>query len=69
MSKTSEKAKSGISFTSLLLLLFIALKLTGQIDWPWVWVLSPLWIPFVLAVGIVLTWLVIYLLIQTFSKK
>ncbi len=26
-------------------LLFIALKLTGQITWPWVWVTSPFWIP------------------------
>lgn len=25
-------------------LLFIALKLTNQIDWPWVQVLTPLWI-------------------------
>lgn len=24
-------------------LLFIALKLTGHISWPWVWVLAPLW--------------------------
>jgi Flp pilus assembly protein TadB len=36
--------KSG-TFTSLLLLLFIGLKLTGQIAWSWVWVLAPFWIP------------------------
>lgn len=29
-----------------LLILFIALKLIGVITWSWVWVLSPLWIPF-----------------------
>ena len=34
----------GIGFTGLLTLLFIGLKLTGIIDWPWLWVLSPLWI-------------------------
>lgn len=27
-----------------LLVLFIALKLTGVIDWSWWWVLSPVWI-------------------------
>lgn len=34
----------GISFTGLLGILFIALKLTGFIDWSWIWVLAPLWI-------------------------
>lgn len=34
---------------TLLLLLFIALKLTGVITWSWWWVLSPFWIPLVLA--------------------
>lgn len=33
---------SGIGFLPLLTLLFIGLKLTGVIDWHWVWVLSPL---------------------------
>ena len=27
-----------------LLVLFIALKLTGHINWSWWWVMSPLWI-------------------------
>ena len=31
-------------FLELLALLFIGLKLTGHIDWSWVWVLSPLWV-------------------------
>lgn len=34
---------------TLLLLLFIALKLTGVITWSWWWVLAPFWIPLVLA--------------------
>ena len=28
----------------LLVTLFIGLKLTGQIDWHWIWILAPLWI-------------------------
>ncbi len=31
-------------FAGLLTIAFIVLKLTGLISWPWVWVLSPLWI-------------------------
>lgn len=30
---------------TLLLVLFIGLKLGGVIAWSWFWVLSPLWIP------------------------
>lgn len=39
---------NGIGFFGLLTLLFIGLKLTGYIDWSWLWVLSPLWIPVVI---------------------
>ena len=37
------------TFTSLLAVLFIGLKLTNYIQWSWLWVLSPLWIGFLLA--------------------
>ena len=33
-----------IGFAGLLTIAFIVLKLTGIINWKWVWVLSPLWI-------------------------
>jgi len=43
-----NNTKSTITFTpglgTLLTVLFVALKLTGHIDWSWWWVLSPLWI-------------------------
>jgi len=29
-------------------LVFFVLKMTNYIDWSWIWVLSPLWIPFAL---------------------
>lgn len=31
-------------FVSLLTTVFIVLKLTGIVDWGWVWVLAPIWI-------------------------
>ena len=52
MSKSSSSSSSGIGFTGLLTVLFVALKLTDTIDWSWWWVLSPLWIG--LALGILL---------------
>ena len=39
---------SGLSFASGLALLFIGLKLGHVISWPWLWVLSPLWISFII---------------------
>lgn len=42
----SISGRRGPGFLSLLALLFIGLKLTGHIDWSWVWVLAPLWFRF-----------------------
>lgn len=35
----------GSNFLTLLAVLFIGLKLGGVIEWSWLWVLAPLWIP------------------------
>lgn len=37
---------------SLLFIIFLILKLTHHINWSWVWVFSPLWIPVSLALVI-----------------
>jgi len=42
---------SGNFFAEALTVLFIGLKLTGQIDWSWWWVLSPLWIGLLVVLG------------------
>lgn len=47
-SKVYSRLNAGNSFPSLLTLLFIGLKLTGYIDWSWIWILSPLWISWIL---------------------
>jgi hypothetical protein len=44
--------ESSIGICWLLTIIFMVLKLTGTIAWSWWWVFSPLWIPFVLAIGI-----------------
>jgi hypothetical protein len=33
-----------VSLANMLIVLFVAFKLAGIITWPWIWVLSPLWI-------------------------
>ncbi len=48
----------GPGFTTLLLLLFITLKLTGVITWSWWWVLSPFWISLGI-VGLILLFMVV----------
>ena len=55
MSKNSDTS-SGVSFLDLLTLVFIALKLTGYIDWSWWWVLSPIWIPVIILLIIYFVW-------------
>lgn len=42
----NSNSATGLGIPGVLFLLFTVLKLTGNIDWSWVWVLSPLWIPF-----------------------
>jgi hypothetical protein len=40
-----------MNFFSLLTILFIGLKLTNYINWSWLIVLSPMLIPFFIAIG------------------
>ena len=41
-----QKTKSsGIGLGTLLFLIFLVLKLTGNIAWSWWWITAPLWIP------------------------
>jgi hypothetical protein len=45
----NNNSSSGIGFLGLLTILFIALKLTGYVDWSWWLVLSPIWGGFLFA--------------------
>jgi len=51
MSSSSSSSSGGISFTGALTVLFIGLKLTHVISWPWLWVLSPIWISFLIGIA------------------
>jgi membrane protein YdbS with pleckstrin-like domain len=53
--RTMENKKNTTSVTTILLVVFVVLKLTGNLDWSWWWVLSPLWIPVALIAVIALS--------------
>jgi len=53
MSDSNSVKTGGISGATLLGILFIGLKLTGHIDWSWVWVLAPFWVGLAVFVGII----------------
>ncbi len=53
MNNNESKSSGGIGFVGLLTLLFIGLKLTDYIDWSWWWVLSPIWITFIIVAAII----------------
>ena len=55
MKNNKSSGRSGGVFCTLLAVAFIVLKVTHLIDWPWVWVLAPIWAP----VGIFLAALVV----------
>lgn len=52
---------------SILGIVFIVLKLVGVIDWPWVWVLAPFWISFILDIAIIA--IVIIVMVYVFKKE
>lgn len=45
-----QSGGGGISFMSLLTIVFIVLKLCSVIKWSWWWVLAPMWIPTLLVI-------------------
>lgn len=49
----------GLSFGSILGIVFIVLKLIGKIDWSWKWVLSPFWIGAIISVVFVIIYAVL----------
>ena len=64
---SSSRSSGGIGFGGLLTVLFIGLKLTGYIDWSWWWVLSPIWISFVVGISIILIAGVVLGVVKYFS--
>ena len=60
---------SGLSFSSILFLVFLVLKLTNVIDWSWWWVTAPLWVPII--IFLVFCWWIVCILpdIEALQQK
>lgn len=43
-----------LTFSSLLFMIFLVLKLCNIIDWSWVWVTAPLWINAIIYIAVVI---------------
>jgi len=57
---SKEQTTFNSSILTILFIVFLVLKLTGNIDWSWWWVTSPLWIPVAAALAIIVIALVFY---------
>jgi hypothetical protein len=54
MGDNKPTSSGGFSFTTVLFIVFLVLKLTHTIDWSWWWVTSPLWIGWALVLLIII---------------
>ena len=59
LSKQNSKRSGGYGITTILTLIFIVLKLTNNINWPWIYVFSPIWIFLIVACISFLTVLIV----------
>jgi len=64
MSDNGGKTVSS-SMPGLLFIVFIVLKLVGVIDWKWLWVLAPLWMPFSIVVFCIIMYSVISFIVNS----
>jgi hypothetical protein len=55
----NNNISNGLGLGTVLFIVFLILKLTGNIDWSWWWVTSPLWIPLSLMVVIIFIGLIL----------
>ena len=65
----SETVSRGTGFCGLLTIAFIVLKLCHVIDWPWLWVVSPIFIDFTLTLVIFCILLLVYGVIALCERK
>lgn len=63
--KTKSSSDGGLGISSVLQVIFLVLKLCGLIDWPWIWVLSPMWI----SLGLVLIVFVVSLIVIAIQRR
>ena len=66
---SKSNSGTGLSLSAVLFIVFLVHKLTGNIDWSWWWVTSPLWIPLALGLSIVCVAIVIVIVALIFGAS
>lgn len=61
----TDSKNNGLTFSTVLFFIFLVLKLCGIINWPWILVFAPIWIPLAIAVFFI----TIMFLIERFLNK
>lgn len=54
MNKTDKIVGVGVSWTTVLVMIFIVLKVMGLTDISWLWVFSPWWLSFVVGIAAII---------------
>ena len=67
--KNNNYEYKGVSFLSILFLVFLVLKLTNVIDWSWWWVTAPLWIPIIIFLCFVGGLYAFYQILKHYNKN
>jgi hypothetical protein len=45
---------NSLSLSIIIFVVFLTLKLSNVVDWSWWWVLSPIWLPFAVVLGVIM---------------
>ena len=69
MSQIENTGSSGLGVVSILQIIFIVLKLTGNLDWNWWWVFSLIWIPAALFFVVFFTMFIVVTFLLLFGFK
>lgn len=68
MNKSKNNTAKGSLFLGFLTVILAILKLAGAIEWGWLWVLAPAWIPTALVIVILYIYLTM-LMVKEITKK
>lgn len=69
MANSTNASGGGMGLIGVLMVVFVVLKLTGNIEWAWTWVLSPLWIPLAILLAAMVISAVFVILFWAIGKR
>lgn len=69
MSNEKHNVSIDLAPGGLLTIAFIVLKLCHVINWSWVWVLAPTWIPLAFALTVVACFFLAYVFTDIFTRR